>query len=185
VPSQKLEMVRVDYRKAYDSVSHGWLLLCLHMFKLHISLQHFLELSMRQWRTELTFAGDPLGTVNIKRGIFQGDSFSPLLFLFFCILLQWVTSCGVEQLSIIFCIRMIYGRSKSEITSLVTSVELFSSDFGMTFCAAKCAHLGLKRGRPSIYSTEGIDLPDSLSLRSLAYGETYVQIFRCFTELRC
>lgn len=60
----------------------------------------------------------------------------------------------------------LYGRSKSEITSLVHSVELFSSDIGMSFCDAKCAHLGLKHGR--IYSTDGINLPDGLSLRSLA-----------------
>ena len=51
------------------------------------------------------------------------------------------------------------------------SVELSSSDIGMSFCAAKCAHLGLKRDK--IYSTDGITLPDGLSLRSLAYGETY------------
>jgi len=176
-----LELAWVDYRKAYDSVSHSWLLECLQMFKLHSSLQLFLSLSMKQWRTELTFAGDSLGVVNIRRGIFQGDSFSPLLFIMSLIPLSFLlhdTSMGyklwsgriVNHLLYMDDLKL-YGRSNSEITSLVRSVELFSSDIGMSFCVAKCAHLGLKRGK--IYSTEGIYLPDGMLLRSLTFGETY------------
>ena len=36
---------------------------------------------MANWKTELMGGGDVLGTVDIKRGIFQGDSLSPLLFV--------------------------------------------------------------------------------------------------------
>ena len=36
---------------------------------------------MNNWETELTESGKILGTVNIKRAIFQGDSLSPLLFI--------------------------------------------------------------------------------------------------------
>ena len=36
--------------------------------------------SMEKWKTRLECDGNALGTVNIKRGIFQGDSLSPLLF---------------------------------------------------------------------------------------------------------
>ena len=41
----------------------------------------FLLSSMKKWKTELTSCGQQLGVVNIKRGIFQGDSLSPLLFV--------------------------------------------------------------------------------------------------------
>ena len=41
----------------------------------------FLLSSMKKWKTELTSCGQQLGVGNIKRGIFQGDSLSPLLFV--------------------------------------------------------------------------------------------------------
>ena len=37
--------------------------------------------SMVNWKTVLMSRGNDLGEVNITRGIFQGDSLSPLLFL--------------------------------------------------------------------------------------------------------
>ena len=37
--------------------------------------------SMKTWRTNLTANDECLGKVNIRRGIFQGDSLSPLLFV--------------------------------------------------------------------------------------------------------
>ena len=36
---------------------------------------------MDQWQVELSASGNILGTINVKRGIFQGDSLSPLLFV--------------------------------------------------------------------------------------------------------
>ena len=41
---------------------------------------NLLRCSKRHWQPELTADGKKLGTVRIKRGIFQGDSLSPLLF---------------------------------------------------------------------------------------------------------
>ena len=35
---------------------------------------------MEQWKLSLTPNGEDLGEVDVKRGIFQGDSLSPLLF---------------------------------------------------------------------------------------------------------
>ena len=42
----------------------------------------FLQNSMVNWKTELTSCGESLGLVDIRRGIFQGDSLSPLSSLF-------------------------------------------------------------------------------------------------------
>ena len=33
---------------------------------------------MKPWKLELTASGEKLGEVDIRRGIFQGDSLSPL-----------------------------------------------------------------------------------------------------------
>ena len=44
-------------------------------------MKTFLTDSMKTWKTELTSAGERLGVIHIRRGIFQGDSLSPLLFV--------------------------------------------------------------------------------------------------------
>ena len=40
-----------------------------------------IENSMNKWKTNLYADGKLLGSVPIRRGIFQGDLFSPLLFV--------------------------------------------------------------------------------------------------------
>ena len=46
---------------------------------------------MNKWKLELTSNGMPLGNVEIRRGIFQGDSLSPLIFML-CIVINLVIS---------------------------------------------------------------------------------------------
>jgi len=41
----------------------------------------------------------------------------------------------------------LYAKNAGEIQSLLTTVNIFSTDIGMTFCTSKCAHLGLKGGK--------------------------------------
>ena len=52
----------------------------MEMFGIAENLRTFLQNSMQQWRLLLTANGEDLGEVNVKRGIFQGDRLSPLLF---------------------------------------------------------------------------------------------------------
>ena len=75
-----LSMTWIDYRKAYDLVPHSWVNECMEMFGIAENLRTFLQKSMQQWTLSLTANGEDLGEVNVKRGIFQGDSLSPLLF---------------------------------------------------------------------------------------------------------
>ena len=51
------------------------------MFGVASNMISLLENSMNTWRTDLTSGKNVLGEVRIKRGIFQGDSLSPLLFV--------------------------------------------------------------------------------------------------------
>ena len=72
-----------DY-KAFDSVSHSWILKCLQMYKIHPVLRAFIDQSMSYWKTNMTLAYKEgvleTGPIRIRRGIFQGDSLSPLPF---------------------------------------------------------------------------------------------------------
>ena len=81
---KNLSTAWIDYKKAFDSVPHSLILKCFQMYKIHPVLLTFIEESMSQWKTNMTLVHKEgvLETrpIRIKRGIFQGDSLSPLLF---------------------------------------------------------------------------------------------------------
>ena len=60
---------------------HSWLLQCMQIFKISGKVIALLGKSMESWRVEFTSGNERLGEVNIRRGIFQGDTLSPLLFI--------------------------------------------------------------------------------------------------------
>ncbi|XP_037776982.1 uncharacterized protein LOC119573954 [Penaeus monodon] len=76
-----LSMALIDYKKAYDMVPHSWILKCLEMVDGAKNMITVISNSMVNWKTVLTFEGTNLGQVDIRRGIFHGDSLSPLLFV--------------------------------------------------------------------------------------------------------
>ena len=74
----------IEYKKAFESVPHEWILRSLELFKVSPRVVGFLKHNMKKWKTQLILTHES-GTlmsdnINIKRGIFQGDSLSPLLF---------------------------------------------------------------------------------------------------------
>ena len=76
-----LGMAWIDFKKAFDMVPHSWIIKCMTIFGVASNVTKLLDNSMKGWRTELSSGGVRLGDVNIRRGIFQGDSFTPLLFV--------------------------------------------------------------------------------------------------------
>ena len=75
----------IDNKK---TVSHSWISEYLEMFGIANNVQDFLNNSMKSWKLELNASGKT--EVDIKRGIFQGDSLSPLLFAFCIAPLTWL-----------------------------------------------------------------------------------------------
>ena len=127
-------------------------------------------------KTQLTACSKDLGEVPIRRGIFQGDSLSPLLFVIAMLPLSNVLneSAAGYQLSekegkithLLFMDDLkLYGRNEKEINSLVPTVRVFSSDIGMDFRIKKCAMMVMKRG--NLDKSEGIRLPDGRIIRSI------------------
>jgi hypothetical protein len=74
----------IDYKKAYDSVPHSWLLKIVKIYKINLNLISFLLLVRTFWRTTLNLSINNTklksGPIQIKRKIYQGDSLSPLWF---------------------------------------------------------------------------------------------------------
>ena len=69
-------MASIDHKIVYD-----WINECIKLFGIADNVRNFLEKSVEQWKLSLTSNGEDLGEVHVKRGIFQGDSLSPLLFV--------------------------------------------------------------------------------------------------------
>ena len=74
-----LSIAWIDYKKAYDMVPHSWILKCLEMVRGAKNMITIISNSMANRKMVLTSGGTDLGQVDIRRGIFQGDSLSPLL----------------------------------------------------------------------------------------------------------
>ena len=53
----------------------------MELFGIADNVRNFLEKSMEQWKLLMTSNGEDLEELDVKRGIFQGDSLSPLLFV--------------------------------------------------------------------------------------------------------
>ena len=76
-----LAVAWIHYRKGYDMVRDSWIEKCMNMFGVAVYIRSFISESMKHWNTELNAGQSRLGNVKIERGIFQGDSMSPLLFI--------------------------------------------------------------------------------------------------------
>ena len=62
-------------------VPHSWIIECLDLFGVAENIKSLLVNSMEKWKVMLCSENSELGEVEIKRGIFQGDSLSPLVFV--------------------------------------------------------------------------------------------------------
>ena len=141
----------IDYKRAYDMVPHHWMIEAIKMVGITNNVMNLFENSKETWRTELITCKETLGEVDIRRGIFQGDSFSPFLFLVVLIPisiilneidLRYVTHQNQKLNHLLFMDDLKqYPKSERELDSLIQTVRIFSGDVGMVFGLGKCAVL--------------------------------------------
>ena len=123
-----------------------------------------------------------LGDVEIKRGISQGESLSPLVFALALIPLTLILrkakaayefSESKEKINqyLFMDDLKLYSRSEKGLDSLLQTVYVFSGDIGMEFGIEKCAMLVMENG--NIVKSVGIELPDGKVIKSLQEGESY------------
>ena len=116
------------------------------------------------------------------RGIFQGDSLSPLLFVSAMIPLTHIlrkskpgyefSGSGEKINHLLYMDDLkLYSKNEKELDSLIQTVRVFSQDIRMEFGIDKCATIVLKRGK--LVKSDGIKLPDGKEMKSLNEGDGY------------
>ena len=170
-----LGMAWIDYKKAYDMVPHSWILESLELVQVSDNILEFVKRSMANWQTKLTSCGESLTKVNIRRGIFQGDSLSSLLFVICMIPLTNVlrkaktryTLGGGEKINhLLFMDDLrLYGKSENEIKGLVSTVEVFSQNIGIEFGIKKCGVFIMNRRK--VKSIDGIELRSGEKIKEI------------------
>ena len=145
-----LSMAWINYRKACELASHSWVNECMEMFEIAENLRSFLQKSMQQWRLSLTANGEGLGELNVKRGIFQGDSLSRLLFVMSMVPLSLILK-KVKNALFTDDLKL-YANSEEQANTLVRTVHVFSTDIGRKFRIKKCRILTMKKGKIKVKS---------------------------------
>ena len=130
-------------------IPQRWISECLEVFGVAENTKKFLVNSMNKWKLELTSNGASSGNVEIRRGIFEGDSLSPLLFVLclvpLSLILRRVKShyafsdkkTKINHLLFIDNLKL-FAKSNDQNDSLVNTVHTFSEDIGMEFGIKKC-----------------------------------------------
>lgn len=156
----------VDFRKAYDSVAHSWLVEMLQQYRFAANITSCIRSMMAMWRTQLLVPGptprDVTKPIQIRKGIFQGDSLSPLLF---CLALNPISAalnrtgsgyqCGSTPNTVLISHLYymddlkLFAANTHQLSSMVCIVESMGADIGMQFNAAKCNWLEIKHGKPT------------------------------------
>lgn len=178
----------VDYKKAFDSVPHDWLVKVLQLYKIDPNTISFLSHIMGLWRTRLSFRSGSenyeSNVINIRRGIFQGDSLSPL---WFCLAMNPL-STQLNQTGFGFSIRnerreldrlshllymddlKMYGSTFDQLNHMFDIVERFSNDIKMSFGLDKCSVVKIIRGK---LQEQSLTTSSGQEIQALQSGEYY------------
>ena len=181
---KNLSSVYIDYAKAYDSVPHRWIAEVMSVYKISDVIVNFLIVSMQNWHTDLFLYHDQgviyVPNIRIKRGIFQGDSLSPLLFIIALNPLSLLINrrCSgykLNDLNLTHCLYMDdlkgYSDSFKGIEKMIKVIVEFSRDIGMSLGLAKCKVVNLKKGK--LAAVGGVTLASGGVIEELGEGEFY------------
>ncbi|CAH2094088.1 unnamed protein product [Euphydryas editha] len=186
----------IDYKKAYDSVPHSWLLKVLDIYKVHPQLTFFLSNIIKKWTTRLhlntTTDLSAVEPIKILRGIYQGDSLSPL---WFCLALNPLsnrlnamkpgyilqvndttaeTQTDKKEHKINHLLYMddikLYASSPEELLELANITEEYSNDITMQFGIDKCKINSIIAGKHFDHSYE---MQTGEIIQSLEEKDTY------------
>ena len=181
---KNLHMLYVDYQKAYDSVPHAWIKESLTAYKISPTIINFICTSMLMWKVDLTLYYEggcvKVGNVLFQRGIFHGDSLSPLIFIIALNPLSLIINrrCSGYKMGNIWISHLWYmddlkgySNSYANLVKMANLIETLSSDIGMEFGLSKCKVINMVNGRYK--SIGGITIQSGGIMEELSETESY------------
>ena len=144
---------------------------------------------MKNWRTQITLTYEKSTSMSdniyIKRGIFQGDSLSLLLFCISLIPLSLelnFSGClykiGTERITLLFYLDdlKLYAKDDNELEGLLRIVKGFSYDIGMEFGLSKCGKTTFKRGKlGKLEKSDHVRLDEETMIKDLEQESSGIQ----------
>ena len=156
---KSLAVAWIDFKKAFDQVPHKWLKRCLKTIKAPKMVRRAVRQLVPLWQMDLEVQGRE-GLVRVpvtfRRGLFQGDSLSPLLF---CLAVSPVSAIlrrgdGYESPSMGKVTHLfymddlkLYEEDSEELDATVEQAEAASGAVGMQLGAQKCGVAHFRKGR--------------------------------------
>jgi hypothetical protein len=159
---KNLCMAWIDCQKAFDRVPHSCIIKSLELIGINNKILSFTKKIMSHWRTRMRIHAEnkliEKEEVEIQRGIFQGDSLSPLLFCICLISLteqlnrlntgheEHTTETKISHLLYMDDLKL-PGKSEEELQKQIQRVTTFSDDIHMEFGLDRCAKVVFKEGK--------------------------------------
>lgn len=186
---RNLHMCYIDYQKAFDSIPHSWLLHVLEIYKINPKIIIFLSNAMKSWRTRIVLSteNNKLETpeINIKTGIFQGDSLSAL---WFCLALNPLSNTlknsqigfqlkhnkkTLNTINHLFYVDdlKLYAPTRNKLEQLIHITEKISEDIQMKFGLTKCKTIHIEKGK--LVNEDSIQTTSQGLIESMTVEETY------------
>ena len=184
---RNLAVAWLDYRKAFESVPHSWILESLKLAKVPLKIIRAIEHLMTKWRTKLSLHGEDASIetdqLEYHKGIIQGDTHSLILFILSVNPLSFLLSKeeGIEltleeqariitQLFFVDDLKL-YAKSKEKLKALLDIVTCYTEDVGMKFGESKCAYNIIVRGKRK-HQGENLKVR-TLTVKELPEGDNY------------
>ncbi|MCB1712129.1 MAG: reverse transcriptase family protein [Candidatus Riesia sp.] len=79
--NNNLKTMWIDVKKAFDSIDHNYLFQCIESLNMPVWILSFIKSITEKWNLDIISGKDKILNKRIERGILQGDSLSPLLFV--------------------------------------------------------------------------------------------------------
>ncbi len=177
----------IDVKKAYDSLSHSWLIRMLEIHRLPVKFIKAVEEIVKNWNTVLIvplkdkdYQSDP---INITNGLFQGDVFSGDAFTLSLNPVSWeLRRCSGYTLSKPISVKIThsffmddlksYNKSVKEMIKMLSDIKKKMMDSGMEWNAKKCNVIIIVKGKLDT-TTEEIVLEDGTKIKCLKSEDLY------------
>ena len=181
-----MNMIWLDYKKAYDSVPHAWIIEALKLAKIPDNIIAMIQNLISKWQTELnvpTINGNiRIGEIWYKKGVFQGDYLSVILFILSLNPLSFllnetdgykmaINTIYEKILTHLFFVDdlKLYAATLQQRKLQLDIVTTFSHDIGMAFGEDKCGYVCIERGKKKSLGKSII--MNGVTIRELEEGE--------------